>query len=375
MDEEMKEVGLGPKPAEEGNSKEKRSVGKKHYESKLKVHSGKHTEHHSHHQVPVQEKKAPNYWSYATLVLAILLAVSVFTQGFSLSRSSQDETTANTLEFINKNLLGGRTTAQLKEVKEESGLYLLKLQVSGQEFESYVTKDGKIFLPQVIKVEEFTEPVPDPVLQELPKSDKPEVELFVMSHCPYGTQAEKGILPVVDLLGSKISFDVKFVHYAMHGEKEIKEQMNQICIKTEQKEKFKEYLSCFLDQGEGDKCLSEAGIDASRLTACVNRLDTKHNITASYGDRSTWLNGRYPRFDVYKQENERYEVGGSPTLVINGQQADSGRSPAEYLSTICRAFNTAPEECTQKLSTASFSSGFGYEASGGAATGAAACGN
>ena len=37
--------------------------------------------------------------------------------------------------------------------------------------------------------------------QEITKTDKPNVELFVMSFCPYGVQAETAMKPVVDLLG------------------------------------------------------------------------------------------------------------------------------------------------------------------------------
>ncbi|MBU3941884.1 MAG: hypothetical protein KKF74_03150, partial [Nanoarchaeota archaeon] len=51
--------------------------------------------------------------------------------------------------------------------------------------------------------------------QCMPKKDKPEVELFVMSHCPYGTQIEKGMLPVARLLGDKIDFNIRFCSYAM----------------------------------------------------------------------------------------------------------------------------------------------------------------
>ena len=75
-------------------------------------------------------------------------------------------------------------------------------------------------------------------VQDLVKADKPKVELFVMSHCPYGTQAEKGMIPVVELLKDKISFEVKFVDYAMHGKKELDEQLRQYCIQKEQKAKF-----------------------------------------------------------------------------------------------------------------------------------------
>ena len=31
------------------------------------------------------------------------------------------------------------------------------------------------------------------------KLEKPIVEAFVMSHCPFGTQIEKGMLPVVSV--------------------------------------------------------------------------------------------------------------------------------------------------------------------------------
>ncbi len=47
-----------------------------------------------------------------------------------------------------------------------------------------------------------------------------------MSYCPYGTQAEKGILPVVALLGDKIDFKLRTVHYVLHGDKEDLENKN-----------------------------------------------------------------------------------------------------------------------------------------------------
>jgi len=58
----------------------------------------------------------------------------------------------------------------------------------------------------------------------------PRVELFVMSHCPYGLQVEKAILPAVKLLGDRIKFNVRFCNYAMHGKAEIDEELLQYCI-------------------------------------------------------------------------------------------------------------------------------------------------
>ena len=73
-------------------------------------------------------------------------------------------------------------------------------------------------------------------------------------------------------------------------------------------------------------------------------------------------------FDIDKDLNEQYGVQGSPSLVINGVQADSGRSPAAYLTTICDAFNDIPVECESVLSSATPSPMWGWEGSGAATT-------
>ena len=85
---------------------------------------------------------------------------------------------------------------------------------------------------------------------EVKKNDKPTVELFVMSHCPYGTQIEKGIIPAIEALGDKVDFNLKFCSYAMHGEQELREELNQYCIQKEQKDKLLPYLKCFLKEGK-----------------------------------------------------------------------------------------------------------------------------
>lgn len=201
------------------------------------------------------------------------------------------------------------------------------------------------------------------------KSDKPVVELFVMSHCPYGTMAEKGMIPAVKALGDKIDFKIRFVYYAMHGEKEVKEQLNQYCIQKEQSDKYIPYLEAFLADGDGTKALQTAGIDTTALATCAAAADTEFKVTENFNNESTWLSGSYPLFDIDKALNEKYNVGGSPTLVINGETVSSGRDSASYLAAICSAFNTAPEECSTDLSSTTPSAGFGYTASSGSDSG------
>ncbi|MGV8176913.1 MAG: hypothetical protein ACP5NX_03875 [Candidatus Bilamarchaeaceae archaeon] len=198
--------------------------------------------------------------------------------------------------------------------------------------------------------------------QTAPKSDKPVVELFVMSYCPYGTQIEKGIIPVLKSLQGKVDFQLKFVDYLMHGTQEGNENTRQYCLQKEQNAQFISYMECFLSAGDSAACLKASKVDEAKLTACVAAADKEFSISVNMGDTST----SYPAYLVDETDNLKYGVQGSPTLVINGQEVSTGRSPAALLSTICSAFNTPPDQCRETLSTETPSAGFGYEASGAA---------
>ena len=195
----------------------------------------------------------------------------------------------------------------------------------------------------------------------MPKLAKPEVELFVMSHCPYGTQIEKGIFPVLELLGDKIDYSIKFCTYAMHGKKELDEQILQYCIQKDHKNKYLTYLRCFLKEGKTDECVEETGLDKVMLNLCIKYTDEQYKVTENFNDKSTWLNGRFPIFDIHKQSNEKYEIRGSPGFVVNGAVAQAGRDPASLLSAICTGFKDKPAECSVQLSTETPSPGFGFE--------------
>ena len=153
-----------------------------------------------------------------------------------------------------------------------------------------------------------------------PKSDKPVVELFVMSYCPYGLQMEKAYLPVMELLGKKAGMSIKFVSYAMHGEKELTENTRQYCIQKEQTTKFVAYMNCFTAKGDAASCITTAGVNAAKLNSCTAKADKDFKITEKFNDKSTWLSGTYPVYPIYDTENSKYGVQGSPTLVINGVQ-------------------------------------------------------
>lgn len=313
------------------------------------------------------------------IILSIAL-VMVLTgcslKGGKIKTITAEEAKAKAETFINDELIAGgaeEAEASITAVVEENGLYKLSVVISSggreQEIESYVSRDGKKFFTQAI---DMTRTAPEagntetdtkakaPVSEVSNKQAKPKVELFVMSHCPYGTQIEKGMLPVVEALGDKIDFELKFCDYAMHGEIEVKEQMGQYCIQKEQPEKFIEYLTCFLDEGKTTGCLAKTKINQSKMNSCVDSVDKEYKVIENLNDKTSWYNGKFPMFNINKDDTDKYGIKGSPALVINGETIASARDSATLFETICSSFTSVPEECAQTLLSTAPTPGFGY---------------
>ncbi len=296
------------------------------------------------------------------IILSLLLALLVSGCSIPLVKLddnakkilSPEEAKAVSEKFINDNLLSTGVTATIKSATLEGDVYNINLEVNGQEYTSYMTKDGEKFFQSGIDMVKFAQETADAKAAAdneasadtqnqnttVPKTDKPKVELFVMTYCPYGLQAEKGIIPAYEALGNKIDAKIRFVHYFMHGDKEEQETYNQVCIREEQADKYNGYLKCFIIEGDSAKCVTQAGVNQAKLTSCVAA-----KAKGYYKTDSDLSNG--------------YGVSGSPTLVINGVQSNAGRDAASYLVGICAAFNTPPSECAKQLSSASPSAGFG----------------
>ena len=308
-----------------------------------------------------------NPWIASTFVLAIVLVVVIVMNGGIRGNNpgvSADSAAQSVVTFLNSNPnLAAGGVSVVSSVKEGE-LYKVTLKYQGQDVPIYATLDGKFLVSSIVPLSGGTdtnrtnEPPPS---SDIPKSDKPKVELFVMSYCPYGTQMEKAILPVIAALKNKIDFKLEFTHFTLHGEKEDTENFRQICIREEQGTKFLPYLQCILNStdpsGPADvsQCMKNLKIDATKVDACMkNKAEGYYKIDSDL--------------------SQKYGVQGSPTLVINSVQADSARSPDGILKTICSAFNNAPSECNTQLPTQSASPGFGYNSANSAESAAVNCG-
>ena len=303
------------------------------------------------------------------IVLSVLGVFLYFNQdAFFQKHLSSEEIGEKALSFVNTNILPEGITASLIDITEQGDVYKIRLDVQGTEYQSYVSRDGKYLFPDGYELD-FNAGNEGQIQQEISKREIPEVKLFVMSYCPFGLQTQKAFLPVYDLLKNKAEMGVYFVDYILHDKKEIDENLVQYCIQKEQGEKYSEYLSCFIKDGDKDDgseiCLLETGVDENNLLSCIDATDEEFSIYSQYQNKDTWVNGQFPKFDIHSSLNQSYGVQGSPTIVINDQIVDlSSRSPEAFKQIVCNAFSQAPEECSQILSDTVYSSGFGLEEGG-----------
>ena len=259
------------------------------------------------------------------LVLCLVLAGAlIYSQSsmFKTSASTKEDVVDKALDYINKNFSMGAEANLTGDIEEEEGLYKFQVEVEGQKFFSYVTKNGKLLFPQGIDLEEEVatsqsgEGETPKTCEDIPKKDKPVLEAFVVSYCPFGTQMERILSEVVKNI-PELAEDIRIEYMgqiqdgkitSMHGEEEAQENLRQICLREEQKEKFYNYLSCFLKESKAEECLEETGIDKEKLSQCMD--DSSKGIA-------------YAKEDFKSQD--AYKITGSPTLILNGEATLSSK--------------------------------------------------
>ena len=290
------------------------------------------------------KKMDKNPWMFASIALSVLLVVSLF-MIFNEGGISKGTAGQIILEFANSQTGGG---VELVEVNEVSGLYEVSVLYQGQELPLYITKDGKTLVQGVMALEEVEAPAAQqqPAITEPVKSDKPTVELFVWSYCPYGVQAQGPLAEVASLLGDSADFRA-VMYYDGHGPYETQQNQIQACIQKLEPTKYWDYAAGFVsdvypvcsqsrdvecDKTESIVVMDAVGIDSDAVFECVDSEGADLIAIDSALAKSSG-------------------VSGSPTLMINGVITQSARTADAYKTAVCSAFNEAPEACGEVLST------------------------
>jgi hypothetical protein len=334
----------------------------------------------------------------AIVILACLLMVSIFTSGFGFVKPAvaqvnqtgaveqklpDAELKSKTESFINNAGLvpSGYSVKVSSLVPYDSHTALANISIMQgtqvvQSASAYISNDGSsIFLGTAFRMNQTPKAATGAQTDTgaATKVAKPKAEAFVMSFCPYGLQFLKAYVPVIELLGSKADIEVDFVSYSMHGKKELDGNNLIYCVQKEAKPKLANYLRCSVEAGDYPGCVAKSGINDTAINACVSQLDTQYNITSTYNNQASW-GGNYPPYPVEAGLNDQYGVQGSPTFVLNGQQANVNRSPEAIKQAICATFEQAPAECNTTLSNSEEAPGVGAIGSGSASGSTASCG-
>jgi hypothetical protein len=170
-------------------------------------------------------------------------------------------------------------------------------------------------------------------------SGNADVDLFVMSKCPYGTQAEDSFAEVVKTLKDTVNLNVEFIgdyqdgqFTALHGEPEVIGNKIQLCVKEYFPEKFLDFALC---QNENYQEIP------TNWEGCATRLSLD---TETLGECFTGDKGNKLLKDSYAKA-DKAEVTGSPTIFIEGERYNGGRDPLSLMMAICSV--TDSEECNE----------------------------
>lgn len=239
------------------------------------------------------------------------------------------------------------------DISKEGDLYKVVINAGGKDQPVYVTRDGKNLIQNMVSFDEIDKQrelanKEKPAPAEIPKTDKPKVDLYVMSFCPYGNKSEDTLKSVYDLLKNKVDFNFHYIVgvsgdtvSSLHGQKEVVQDEREACVlKNYGKDAWFSFVSYVNKNCGSDGACWEAGartlrIDVNKVNYCVNSQ------------------GIALMKDNEKKSNDA-KANGSPTMQINGVPTDVvyqyGKSE-DYKQAICGAFNKVPAECSKILSS------------------------
>jgi len=162
------------------------------------------------------------------------------------------------------------------------------------------------------------------------KQAKATIELFVMSKCPYGVQAETAVKKVIDKFGSEVNLSLHFIasetgtggFSSLHGDTEVAEDLRQVCIVKHYPQNLISYLSCITPgypnfENVWENCATQNHIDANVIKSC-----------------STGSEGALLMSDNIKRTDE-LNVQSSPTIYLNGNAFGGSATENSITKGIC----------------------------------------
>ena len=169
----------------------------------------------------------------------------------------------------------------------------------------------------------------------------PQLELFVMSQCPYGVEVVNAAAAAKEKLGAAMDVKIQYIGdgkpgalQSMHGPAEVTGDLAQVCAMKQAPQQILSFITCQnKNPREVDKnwrdCATKNSIDPAALEKCIQGDEGQKLLTAS--------------FDEAKKRGAQ----GSPTMFLAGKPYEGGRKPRDFMRAVCEATKgEKPAACT-----------------------------
>src|SRR4030042_6429915 len=177
-------------------------------------------------------KKSVLFAVIGVLVLVIIAGGIFFWYKTKAKVISTDAAANKAITYITQNF--GLSPTLIDSVKEDNA-FKVRFTINATDYTSYVSLDGKYLFPEGYDMNATT--TQSQTQQEIVKSDKPDIDLFVMAFCPFCNQAEDTMLPAYNLLKDDANWKIHFIVNvsgntvsSLHGEPEVLQDEREACV-------------------------------------------------------------------------------------------------------------------------------------------------
>lgn len=164
-----------------------------------------------------------------------------------------------------------------------------------------------------------------------------KLDFYVMSQCPYGTQVEDAIKPVLDELGSCVNFNLNFISTAnadgtfrsLHGEPETQGNIVQLCAAEYNPDKYMDMIVCQNENAGSipdnwEACAEENGLNVAKIKDCFEGEEGKELLRESI------------------LETQAVGASASPTIYLDGAKYSGSRDSLSFKRALCNKIGNHP---------------------------------
>lgn len=189
-------------------------------------------------------------------------------------------------------------------------------------------------------------------INESSMNQKPQVDLIIMSFCPYCIQIDPEVEKMYNAFKGEITFYPRYLvslsisndtgktvytFASLHGDNELHEDVRELCVYYYQGGvdnwfKFRNAVTKTCTAQNADNCWESAteslGLNNTEIKRCFN--DEADKIL----------------LDEYRVNVRGLQVKGTPTIFINGLPYNGNRDSSSLIKAVCKEFINPPAACT-----------------------------